>query len=165
MPRSNSSDNKASPPTPPHAEYVFTISADITVPKSAGAGVNGERKHIAIVGGTLSGPGIQGQILPGGSDWLWQRPDGCAEVQAHYTVEIDDGTLVYVKNYGLRVAPKHTRLAMQAGEAVDPQAYYFRSSPVFDVPDGPHQWLREHIFVATLAPRASGVLIEVFCIR
>lgn len=146
----------------PGLEQVFTISADIIPPRTNGPGINGERKHIAITGGYVEGARLNGRILPGGSDWLWQRPDGTAEIQAHYTIEADDGALIYVRNFGLRVAAEAVRKAMIAGRAVDPSSYYFRSSPVFDAPDGPHQWLRDAIFVASLAPRPGGVLIEIF---
>ncbi len=146
----------------PKLEPVFTIHADIAAPRSNGTGVNGERKHIAITGGTVEGPRLNGRILPGGSDWLWQRPDGVAEIQAHYTIEAEDGALIYVRNHGLRVAENAVRARMIAGKAVDPAAFYFRSSPVFDAPDGPYQWLRETVFTARLTPRPGGVMVEVF---
>ena len=151
-------------PTPPGLEHVFSINARINPPRSNGPGVNGERKHIEIIGGTVSGPKLEGRILPGGSDWLWQRRDGTAEIQAHYTIEASDGTLIYVRNFGIRVAPEAVRKAMIAGPTVDPTEYYFRSSPSFDVPDGPHQWLRERIFVCSLVPGPGQVTIDVFCL-
>ena len=151
-------------PVPPGLAHVFTIRAEIDAPRTNGPGVNGERKHIAITGGSVEGPRLAGRILPGGSDWLWQRPDGVAEIRAHYTVEARDGALIYVRYLGLRVAPDDVREKMIAGEPVNPPAFYFRSSPVFDAPDGPHRWLRETIFVARLAPQAGGVVIEVFSV-
>lgn len=148
----------------PALEHVFTIRAEIDPPRSAGPGVNGERKHIRITGGIVDGPRLSGRLVPGGSDWLWQRPDGVAEIQAHYTLEANDGTLIYVRNFGLRVADDATRAKLAKGETVDPEAFYFRSSPVFDAPDGKHQWLRERVFVCRLTPRAGGVTVEVFCV-
>ncbi len=155
----------AKQPEAPSLEYCFTISADVAAPLTNGPGRNGERKHIRITGGRVSGSKLSGRILPGGSDWLWQRPDGTAEVQAHYTVEADDGALIYVRNFGLRVAEEAVRGDLIAGKPVDPSRFYFRASPVFDAPDGPHQWLRERIFICSVMPRKDGVEVEVFCVN
>jgi hypothetical protein len=149
-------------PVPPGVEYVFTISADIAPPRSAGAGLWGERLHIPIIGGKVSGPRLEGKILPGGSDWPVIRPDGASAITAHYSVEADDGTLIVVKNEGLRVSTPEVLARLRAGEAVDPSEYYFRTAPVFDAPDGPHQWLRESLFICSLAPRAGGVEVAVY---
>lgn len=150
--------------SPPAIEYVFSIHAKIKPPLTNGPGVNGERKHIAITGGEVKGPRLAGKILPGGSDWLWQRRDGVAEIKAHYTIEANDGALIYVQNLGLRVAEPQVRNKMAAGLLVDPSQFYFRSSPVFDAPDGKHQWLRESVFICKLAPGDGGVDIDVFAV-
>jgi hypothetical protein len=56
-------------PVEPQLEYVFTITAEIERPRSAGLSPTGERLHIPIIGGTVTGPKLKGRILPGGSDW------------------------------------------------------------------------------------------------
>lgn len=151
-------------PTPatPGLEHVFTIEAGIAPPRSAGRGPGGERLHIPIVGGVVSGPRLNGKVLPGGSDWPLLRDDGASQIMACYTVEADDGTLILVRNEGLRVSPPQVLARLRAGEPVDPSEYYFRTTPSFDCPDGPHQWLREHVFVASIAPRAGGVTVAVW---
>jgi hypothetical protein len=55
---------------------------------------------------------------------------------------------------------------LRAGEAVAPAEYYFRSAPRFDAPDGPHAWLRDRIFVASLAPdpAAGRIVIDVYAV-
>jgi hypothetical protein len=149
-------------PIAPTLSFVFEIHAEVAAPLSSGPGANGERRHIQITGGRLSGPALNGSILPGGSDWLWQRPDGTAEINAHYTVRLDDGTLVYVRNRGLRHAEPAVVARMRAGEAVAPSDFYFRTAPVFDVADGPHDWLRNRLFVGDARPSPGCVRIAVF---
>ena len=46
----------------------------------------GTRRVINILGGTVSGPDINGRILPGGADWQFIRPDGVADISARYTI-------------------------------------------------------------------------------
>lgn len=149
-------------PAAPALEKVFTISADIAPPQSAGASALGERLHIQITGGRVHGAKLNGTILPGGSDWPVIRPDGSSLISANYSIEADDGTLIFVVNEGLRVSSQAVLERLRAGDAVDPGEYYFRTAPKFDAPDGPHQWLRESLFVCSLAPRSGGVEIDVY---
>lgn len=151
-------------PSIPALQFACEIHAEISAPLSAGAGTNGERKHIAITGGTLRGPLINGTILPGGSDWLWQRVDGTAEIHAHYTVRLDDGTPVYLRNLGLRHAEPAVLARLLAREPVAPSEYYFRTAPVFDAPDGPHAWLRNRLFVGSARPAPGLVRIAVYMV-
>lgn len=146
----------------PVLEPVFTIEAEVDAPRSAGIGPLGERLHIPITGGRVHGPRLTGRILPGGSDWPLVGPDGHTRVEAHYTVEADDSTLIYVENRGLRVSSPAVMARMRAGEAVPPDEYYFRAAPRFDVPDGPHQWLREALFVCSIMPQGRLIVIDVY---
>jgi Protein of unknown function (DUF3237) len=149
-------------PTLPKLTHVFDIHAEIGPVLSNGRGANGERKHIPITGGRLVGEGLSGQVLAGGSDWLWERADRVAEINAHYTVQLSDGTLIYVVNQGIRFALPGVLTRLANRNEVMPSEYYFRTSPTFDVPDGPHQWLRESLFVASVAPGKGQVLVRVY---
>lgn len=151
-----------SAPVTPSLDYVFTIEAEIAPPRAAGPGPMGERLHIPITGGTVHGPRLSGRILPGGSDWPVIGPDGHSRIEARYTIEADDGTLIYVVNRGLRVSSDEVRERLRAGAAVPPDAYYMRAAPQFDAPDGPHAWLRETLFVCSIAPDANRVVIRVY---
>ncbi len=59
----------------------------------------------------------------------------------------DERALIDVVNRGFWVAPPEVDTALDAGEAVDPSDYYFRTQPVFrtDAPD--HAWLTHTVFV------------------
>lgn len=151
-----------SDPVRPTLDYVFTIEAEIAPSRSAGPGPMGERLHIPITGGTVHGPRLSGRILPGGSDWPLIGPDGHSRIEARYTIEADDGALIYVVNRGLRVSSDSVRVRLRAGKPVPPDAYYMRGAPEFDAPDGHHAWLREALFVCSIAPDANRVVIRVY---
>lgn len=148
-------------PQQPALEYAFTITAEIGKPISAGVGSQGERLHIPILSGKVEGPRLSGTILPGGSDWPLIRPDGTSEISAHYTILAADGTPILVINQGLRVSSPEVLARLRHGEAVAPSEYYFRGAPRFDAPDGPHQRLRDRLFVASLAPQGASIVIAV----
>lgn len=149
-------------PDVPALEHVFTIEAEIAEPRSSGDGPNGRRLHIPITGGRVFGLRLNGQILPGGSDWPVMGPDGNSVIEAHYTIEADDGTLIYVRNRGMRVSDAATLASVRAGELVAPGAFYMRTAPVFDVPDGPHGWLRTSLFICSALPGERSVVLETF---
>lgn len=149
-------------PILPGLVFVFQIEAQIEAPRGSGSSALGERLHIPIIGGTVIGPGLNGRVLAGGSDWPVIGPDGISRVDARYTIEADDGTLIYVVNKGLRTSTDEVRQRMRAGETIEPAEYYMRSVPVFDAPDGAHRWLSERIFVSSLAPAGEMVRINVY---
>ena len=152
-------------PVRPSLDHVFTIEADIDPPRSAGMGPHGERLHIPIIGGRIHGPRLNGRILPGGSDWPVIGPDGNSRIEAHYTIEADDGTLIYVVNKALRVSSPEVTARLRAGETVSPSAFYMRGAPVFDAPSGPHRWLSETLFVCSLLPRGRSIVIDVYKVK
>lgn len=49
-----------------------------------------------------------------------------------------------------------------AGDNVDPALYYFRTTPTFDVADGPHRWLGENVFVCSAARTKNRVLLDFY---
>lgn len=149
-------------PTAPGLRHAFDIRAQVGSIGVGGPGPLGQRQHIPITGGEVSGPALQGRILPGGSDWALLRTDGASFIDARYTIEALDGTLIYVQSRGLRVSGPEVLARMRAGETVDPSEVYFRGTPCFEAPEGPHGWLNRRLFVASIARKPDGVLLQVF---
>ena len=144
------------------AEFAFEVRVAVGTPLVIGQTQAGERRIVPITGGTFNGPRLSGEILPGGADWQVISPDGVTEVEARYTLRERDGTSIYVVNRGLRHGPADVMRRLARGEDVDPALYYFRTTPTFEVADGPHAWLRRAIFVGIGARRPSEVLIRYF---
>ena len=145
--------------------FAFEIRAQIATPVSGGAGRYGLRRIIAITGGTVDGPRLTGRVLPGGADYALRRADGCSRVEAHYVIEADDGTPIYVHNTGLFIAGPEVFARMDAGQRPSAEDYYFRTAPVFDAPDGPHGWLSDRLFVAEARFAPAEVTIRVHEVR
>jgi len=125
----------------------------------------GRRRIIGITGGTFSGPKVAGRVLPGGADWQVIRPDGSAYLDARYTLETDDGALIYVNNKGYRHGPREIVERMARGEDVDPSLYYMRSTPWFETSAAKYDWLNRTICVASGARRPDCVELDFFEVK
>jgi hypothetical protein len=141
----------------PDLEFVFGLKARLGDMVVIGKSPEGLRRMIPILDGTFAGPGLQGKVLGGGADWQFVRDDGVTVAEAVYLLEAHDGTLIQVRNRGVRRGPAEVIERLAAGEDVDPAEYYFRTSPSFLVKDGPHAWLNSDLFVATGARMANAI--------
>lgn len=141
------------------------MRAEVAVPQLLGVTLAGERRIVPILGGVVEGPALSGRILPGGADWQLVSADGVATLEARYTVETDDGALVYVRNLGVRHGPPEVLERIQRGDAVDPAEYYFRSTPRFESGDPRYAWLNRLLAIGSGARLASEVILDVYAVR
>jgi hypothetical protein len=143
------------------------LRAEITLapPQELGEAPLGRRRVIPITGGSFRGEKLAGRVLPGGADWQLIRADGVAELDARYTLETTDGSLIYVRNFGYRHGPPDIVAKLAAGQPVDPSLYYMRTTPRFETSAERYRWLNGVICVATGARRAAAVELEVFEVR
>lgn len=148
---------------PPGLEFEFRMRVQIGAPLDQGDWDGQRRRILPITGGTFEGPRFSGAILPGGADWQSVRvTDGVAQIDARYTLRHQDGTLVSMVDRGVRRGPPEVMMRLAAGEVVEPSLYYFRTTPTFQVQDGPHRWLVDHVFVCRGSRRPDAVELEIF---
>ena len=147
-------------PALPELEFAFEAIAEIGKPQDLGVTPHGRRRIIPVLGGRFEGPAIRGRILPGGADWQILRADGTAELDARYTLETEDGALIYVSNQGMRRGSPAVLARLNAGEVVDPCSYYFRTVAQFETGAAGYQWLTEAIFVASAERYPEKVVVR-----
>jgi hypothetical protein len=133
--------------TPPELRFAFEIAADVQPPLDLGQTQAGHRRVIPIGGGLVSGPRLQGRILPGGADWQILRPDGAADLDARYTIQADDGALISAVSRGVRHGPPEVLARLNRGERVDPASYYFRTAGTFETSAPQYMWLTRALVV------------------
>ena len=145
-------------------ELLPAFDATITLApvKDLGTTPIGHRRIIDITGGTVTGPKLQGKVLPGGADWQYIRSDNVSYLDARYTIETDDGALIYVSNQGYRHGPDEIIEKLKRGEPVEDGSYYMRCTPWFETSAPAHDWLNKTIFVATGERDPNGVRLSVF---
>jgi hypothetical protein len=152
-------------PPKPQLELMFRASVAVAAPRSLGRTPAGERRIVDIVGGEVTGPRLAGRILPGGADWQIVRDDGTAVLEARYTVEAQDGALVYVQNFGYRHGPTDLLMRVARGEDVDPALYYFRATPVFETAAPELAWLNRTIVVCSGVRTRERVILDFYAVK
>jgi len=150
---------------PPVLDFAFEARVSISPPLDAGLIPGGRRRIIPITGGIVEGPRLTGVVVPGGADWQIVRDDGVTDLTARYTIQAADGTLIGVVNRGLRHTTPEVQARLNAGERVDPALVYFRTTPIFEAPAGPHHWLTRGIFVGDAQRHPDGVLLRFFEVK
>lgn len=142
----------------------FRLDVDLAPALEVQETPQGYRRVIPITGGTFHGDSIEGTILPGGADWNLVRHDGVVHLWARYTLKTSDGILISIINEGFQRGPADTMARILAGQPIDTDQWYSRTTPRFEVAGDKYRWLNEAIFVGDLLPptRPDKVSIEVF---
>ena len=103
-------------------------------PVSGGA----KQGYVSFKDGVIKGPKLNGKLMEySGADWATVRMDGVVETNAHYMLEADDGTPIYIQNRGY----------IYNTQPNAPGPAYFRCTPYFRAPVGKHDWLNRTVIV------------------
>ena len=94
--------------------------------------------YVSLKDGIIRGPRLNGRVMEfSGADWSMVRADNVVESDSHYILEADDGAVIQIHNRGYI----YNTLPNSPGPA------YFRCTPIFRAPVGPHDWLNRTIIV------------------
>ena len=146
----------------PQIEFLMNLAVDVGEVVSMGEGPLGERRIIAILGGTFEGPELRGQVLSGGADWQIVRRDGVLDLDARYALKEKSGGVIRVTSQGYRHGPPDVLAALARGDEVDPAQYFFRTVMRFETGAPGLDWLNKTIALATAERKARRVLLEAF---
>src|SRR5215831_6485157 len=141
---------------------IFSIRAELEAITNLGHTPYGERRVIRIIGGSVSGPKLNGRILPGGIDWQIIRSDGAADIKARYLIETESRARVMVNSEGLRHGPADVMEKLSRGDTVDPRLYYFRTVMRFETADPAVDWLNRILAVAKGQREPRAVRLDVY---
>lgn len=148
----------------PQLEFAFEIRAYIAPHLPIGRGADEHLSFTPVTGGTVGGPLLSGQVLPGGGDWAVER-SGTAQLEARYLIEARDGAVIDILNRGYYRATPEVMERVEAGENVPEEEYYFRTAPVFQTDAPQHRWLAENQFIGLARDEDGQVCIRVFVLR
>jgi hypothetical protein len=147
-------------------EFLCELKAYLVKPyQMVGQGPHGTRMIAHTSGGTVKGPKLSGEVLPGPADWLLVRPDGAAQLDVRVTIRTDDGQLIYVQYRGISLIAPEVRQRIYKGESIDPSEYYFRTTPIFETGAEKYRWLNQVISVGVGTLGQNFVSYKIYVIR
>ncbi len=147
-------------------EFLCELKAPLVLPPTVvGQGPLGTRLIYYITGGTVKGPKLNGEVLPGPADWLLVRSDGSFELDVRATIRTDDGQFIYVRYRGLNVIAPEVLQRIQKGESVASSEYYFRTTPIFEAGAEKYSWLNQVICVGVGTVGQDFVSYKIYIIR
>jgi hypothetical protein len=149
----------------PSLTRVYRLEATIGEPLDVGPVRQGHRRIVPLIGGTFTGPELNGILLPGASaDWQIVLTDGTALGDIRYTLQTSGGDVIYVQSRSVRHGSPEVLARLGRGETVDPSEYIFRASTQIDT-GAPHlDWLNKGIFISVGGREAVGVVYETYLV-
>ena len=125
-------------------EYAFQIRIDFSERVSF-ATPNGRRAYVPAISGVVEGPRLQGKVVPhSGADFAAN-----GRLNAHYMLQASDGAMIYINNTGYLYPADNKPIDRNDPSWGGDREFYFRITPVFDTPVGPHDWLTRTVIVGT----------------
>ncbi len=150
----------------PRLRKVYRLEATLARPVDLGDTAQGRRRIVPLTGGAFTGPEINGKLLPGASaDWQILLADGTALGDIRYTLQTDDGDLLYVQSRSIRHGSADVLARLGRGEDVDASEYTFRTSTQIETAAPQLDWLNKGVFISVGGRQPAGVIYETYLIE
>ena len=121
-----------------------------------------DRRIGLVSGGSFKGERLSGQVIDGGSDWQAVRADGSTTLDVRLVLKTDDDAVIVMTYGGVRHGPADVIARVERGEAVDPESYYFRINPTFEIAATTYDWLNRILAVGIGHRQPDGPIYSVF---
>jgi len=108
----------------------------------------GTRMIAVVEHGTVEGPRLHGEFLPGGGDWIMIGADRVARLDVRATIRTHDGDLVFVTVNGRATLSDEAIARLFAGETIGWDEMHVRSTPLFETGAERYAWLNSTVAIA-----------------
>ncbi|PWN51276.1 hypothetical protein IE53DRAFT_368207 [Violaceomyces palustris] len=130
--------------------HAFTLRLDLSPPISVGPTPSGNLSFISFRGGSISGSGIEADILPGGGDYAIMTDDGYAKLDVRAHARTSKGDLIYLTYPGrFQLSPGALKVLSAAPDA-EPLEFgstYLINTPVIETGSKDHAWVNHTCFI------------------
>jgi Protein of unknown function (DUF3237) len=149
----------------PSLSRVYRLEATLGEPLDLGDLAQGRRRIVPLTGGTFTGPELNGSLLAGSSaDWQLVLPDGTALGDIRYTLQTDDGDLLYVQSRGVRHGSAEVLERLARDENVDASEYTFRTATQIETDAPALDWLNKGVFISVGGREPGAVIYETYLV-
>jgi hypothetical protein len=132
-------------------DYLMTLTLEVDSASAypIGMTLSGNRMVAPIVGGTFSGPRLEGVVLPGGADWVVVGSDGSMKIDVRTTLKTTDGAFIYLQYRGRFIASAEAMQQLHAGNVLAPEEYSLAVSADLETGHEEYAWLNDAMVVGT----------------
>ena len=149
----------------PRLSLTYRLNATLAQPLELGDSARGNRRIVALTGGTFTGPELNGTLLAGASaDWQIVLSDGTALGDIRYTLQTDRGDLLYVRSRSIRHGPADVLARLGRGEHVDAGLYTFRAATQIETAAPDLDWLNKGVLISVGGRQPAGVIYETYLV-
>lgn len=144
--------------------HLMTLNLDVAFGEMLAIGVTavGRRRIAPILGGSFEGERLRGTVLPGGADWVINRPDGAMAIDVRIALKTDDAALIYCTYQGLFRAAPEAMARFNRGERLDDGDYRLRTLVRFETGAERYGWLNDGIAVGVGRQTTVGPIYTIF---
>lgn len=146
-------------------EYLFDLAIDFD-PMQIYPSPLGTRMVAVVRQGTARGPRLDGEVLPGGGDWLVVGSDGVARIDVRATLRAVDGAMIHLTNTGRVRMDGDARDRFLAGERIRFAEMHARTAPLFETGSDEYAWLNHTVAIGNVVELGlDHIRYQVFAVR
>lgn len=139
----------------------LTLDVDFGGMLNIGVSAQGRRRIAPILGGRFEGERLRGQVLPGGADWVINRPDGAMVIDVRITLKTYDDALIYCSYQGVFRAEPEVMKRFNRGEQLAEGEFNLRTLVRFETGHNGYQWLNDTLAVGVGQQTARGPIYTI----
>ena len=136
----------------------LTFEVGLREMQTIGVTYRGLRRVAPILAGRFEGERLNGAFLPGGADWVINRPDGVMMIDVRATLKTDDKALIYLTYQGLFRASPKVMQRFGRGEMLESGEYSLITTPRFETGAPAYAWLNDLTCVGVGEQTAAGAI-------
>ena len=140
------------------SRHLLTLRLDVAFAAMLNIGIThrGRRRVAPILGGKFEGERLNGTVLPGGADWVINRPDGPMVIDVRVTLQTEDKALIYLTYQGVFRAVPEVMQRFGRGELLDEGEYSLLTTAHFETGTAAYTWLNDLTVVGVGKQTAAG---------
>ena len=142
-------------------KYLFSMAMQ-TERQPFGRTPLGERSVVIVTEATITGPRLTARLLPGGSDWITETPDGTRLLDCRLVFQTSDGAVIGMTYRGQRHPPAETQTRMSPVEVVETSPTYHRVAIFFETAAPRYMFLNRMLAIGRAERGPAGAVYEVF---
>ena len=140
----------------------LTLQVAFDAMLNIGKTVHGRRRIAPILGGDFRGDRLSGQVLPGGADWVINRPDGAMAIDVRIALQTHDGALIYCTYQGVFKAAAEVMTRFNRGEQLSEAEFVLRTQVRFETGAEAYLWLNDLLAIGVGRQTAAGPVYTIF---